>query len=224
MSEHTNPQNEAAKSKLEQDVERIVESGENVRERVREAVEETVKETRATPSRLAELTGSTIEAATRAVERSTPQDPESTLHQVVDGLGDGLQRTANATRLALQEAAGEGKAYATEDLKGVADDFRTLSGMFVDSVEAAFKSAAGRTRDQAGAIRDHASRTIKSIEPSVRSAAEAAAGDPIGLAAESASSAVKLTRHATGALFSSIGGILKSAGDRLSPPDPDERS
>ncbi|MBL1218750.1 MAG: hypothetical protein D8M59_14805 [Planctomycetes bacterium] len=202
---------------LKQDVGRIVEDGHQIRDRVREAVEGAAQRVKATPSRLADLSQSAITGAVEAVDRSTPDDPESTLRQVVDGLGDGLQRTAQATRLAVEEAAGEGKAYASEELRSVAEDFRTIGDLFVETVSRGISGAKAQTAARLQSVRDHAEHTFSDIRPTIEDAATAAARDPIGLAGESAATAARISREAAGSLLSSVGRLLSSAGDRLQP-------
>lgn len=206
-----------ADERLKREIEAIIRDGKDIRDRVRAAVEASVDKTKAAPERLSNFAHSTVESAVKTVDESMPKEPESVLRQVVDGLGDAFQRTAQATRLAVQEAAGEGKAYATDDLKQVASDFRTLSEMFVDTVGDAAKSAAKSAKGEASSMRDHAARTFKQIKPSLTSAAETALKHPVGLAGESAAAAASVTRQAAGALFSTVGGLLKTAGDKLAP-------
>ncbi|MFG0283888.1 MAG: DUF6781 family protein [Phycisphaerales bacterium JB039] len=204
--------------KLHEEVEEAVKSGEDIRDRVRDAVERAAARADRATGRLTELSRKTMDAALGAIDCSAPDDPESALRQVIDGLGDGLERTAQATRLAVEEAASESRAYASEDLKQTSDDLRTISKMFVETVDRAIGAAGEQTRQQVRGARDHASRTIDSIRPSLESAAEAAARDPIGLVGDSATAAAKLARETTGALFGAVGNLLKDAGDRLKPP------
>jgi hypothetical protein len=204
--------------KLREEVENAVKSGEDIGAQVRDAVERAAARADRASVRLTQLSRSAMDAALGAIDRAAPEDPGSVLRQVVDGLGDGLERTAQATRLAVEEAAGEGRAYAKDDLKGASEDLRTLGRMFVQTVEQAVSAAGARTRHSAADAKAHAERTLKSILPSLESAAEAAAKDPVRLAGESASAAGALTREAAGALFGAVGDVLKTAGDRLRPP------
>ena len=95
--------------------------------------------------------------------------------------------------------------------------------LFVETVDHAISDASERTRSQVSGVRQHASRTVDAIRPSLESAAEAAASNPLSLISESASAAGKLTREAAGSLFGVVGDMLKGAGDRLKEPDRGER-
>lgn len=201
--------------KFRDEVEEAVKSGDDIRASVRDAVQSAAARTDRATARLTDLTRRTLDAALQAIDRSAPDDPESVLRQVVDGLGDGLERAAQATRLAVEEAAGEGRAYAADDLRSTSEDLRTVARMFVETVDHAISDASERTRKQVSGVRQHASRTIDAIRPSLESAAEAAASHPLSMLSESATAATNLTREAAGALFGAVGDLLKGAGDRL---------
>jgi len=202
---------------LRQDVEQAVNDGGDIRTKIRDAVEAAAERAKSTSTRLTDLSTQTVETAISAIERAVPEEPESTLHQVIDGLADGLGRTAQATKLALEEAAASGKAYASDDLKSVAADLRSIAGMFVETVEGAVGGAAKHTKTQIGSAKSHAEKTIGAIKPSLESAALAAAQNPVGLVGESASAATKLAREATGSLFGAVGNLLRNTGDKIKP-------
>jgi len=207
---------------VKKEVEQIVEEGQDVRQRVGKVIESAADSAAKESSGLTKLVTDTVESAVRAVDRATPKDPDSTLRQVVDGVGDGLERTAQATRLAVEEASGEGRAYASDDLKQLSNDLGSLVDMFVDTVEKSVRGAADETKTQYTNVRKHASNTLESIKPSLQSAAEAAAKDPVGLAGETAGAAVDITRETAGALFSTLGKLIQGAGDRIAPKREDE--
>src|SRR5690606_17808419 len=109
---HTGARRSPMDEKFRDEVEEAVKSGDDIRASVRDAVQSAAARTDRAAARLTDLTRRTLDTALQAIDRSAPDDPESVLRQVVDGLGDGLERAAQATRLAVEEAAGEGRAYA----------------------------------------------------------------------------------------------------------------
>lgn len=211
-------------NKTQEEVEQIVSEDENVRSRIAGLVERMTHEIADAPGKVVDFSRETMETAVSAVERAAPKDPESTLRQVVDGLGDGLRRSANATKLAVEEAASEGKTYASEDLKKVGENLRTISDLFAETVRDALKVASGKGRESFDNVAQHAERTMESIRPALKDAASTATRDPVKLAGETAETAANLTREAAGSLFNAIGGALKRAGETLSPPDSEEET
>lgn len=206
---------------VRQQVSNIAAEGKNVAERVREVVEtaaESMGEAgKDGTQRLSSLVSAAIDGASDAVSDAAPERAESTLRQVVDGLGEGLQRTANATRLAVEESARNGQAFANEDLKSIADDFRTLGEMFVETVETHSQRVMDQASEQVDSLRSHAQHTMEGVRPSLESAADAALKDPIGLAGESAEAALNVARQTAGSLFGAVGKVLGEAGARISP-------
>ncbi len=207
---------------VRQKIHAIADEGENVTQRVQEVIESAAQSLGDAGAegrqRLTSMVSAAIDGAATAVQGAAPDHAASTLRQVIDGLGEGLQRTANATRLAVEESASSGKAYATDDLKRIADDFRALGQLFVETVETHSKTAVGQANEQMTNLRAHAERTIAGVRPALDDAASAAMGNPLGLAGESAQAAAKAARQATGSLFSAVGKMLSDAGGKLNPP------
>lgn len=208
-------------SRLAEEVERIVASGERVRERVHAAVTDAASRAAEGANTLQSdavaLGRSALEGAARALERAIPTEQDSSLRKVIEGVGDALVRTAQATSLAVREASASGRAFAQDDLKRVAADLRSMRGLFVESVSGALKRLYAHGGERFDALRSHAERTAASIEPSVKSALDAVAGDPLGTAGEAARAATGLAREGAGALFRTMGTLLQRVGDRITP-------
>ncbi|MEL6499509.1 MAG: DUF6781 family protein [Planctomycetota bacterium] len=207
---------------VRQKINAIAAEGENVTQRVREVVESAARSLGDAGAegqqRLTSLVSAAIDGASSAVQGSAPDHAESTLRQVIDGLGDGLQRTANATKLAVEESASSGKAFATEDLKNVAEDFKAIGQLIVETVEKHSKTALGQATGQMSNLKSHAERTVEGLRPALDDAAAAVTGDAMGLAGETAQAAANIAREATGSLFGALGRVLGDAGDKISPP------
>lgn len=206
---------------VRQKIGEIAGQGEDVTRRVREVIETSAQSlgdaTGQAQTRLTSMVSAAIDGASSAVANAAPDDAESTLRQVIDGIGEGLGRTAQATRLAVEESASGGKAFATEDLRSVAEDFKTIGQLFVETVERGAKGVFDQAAGQSSSLREHAQRTIDGVRPSLEDASRAALKDPVGLAGDSAEAAVNLARDTAGSLFSTIGRVLNDAGDKISP-------
>ena len=206
---------------IESEVEKIVEEGEDVRGRIRTLVEEAARGARDTSRSLVDLSKTVLTSAARAAERATPEDPASPLRQVVDGLADGFQRTAQAAQLAVEEAAGEGRTFAEEDLRDLKDDLEDLSRLFVQTVDEVVSTGGQRLRNEIESLRSHAQRTYSGIAPALIDAAAAAAKHPVRFAKESGSAATAAGKETAGMLFRAMGDLFQRAGDRLGRRDED---
>jgi hypothetical protein len=200
----------------------ITASGRDIAGRVQALIERAFQSAeqagRDAPGRMGALVSAVIDGAAQTVDRAAPEQAESALRQVIDGLGQGLQRTANATKLAVEEAASGGKAYAAHDLKAVASDLQALGSLLTETVERAGRGVFAQAGERATSLRQHAARTVEGLRPSIEEAAAAALRNPVGLAGDSATAAVNVAKQAAGSIFSGIGRLLGSAGDRLNPP------
>jgi hypothetical protein len=211
MTETPNP----AADPVREQADAIVAQGQDVRSRIARLVTQTAEKFSLTRDGLIGTARSILEGATAAVDRAVPPDPDSTLRQVVDGLGDGLSAAAGAVQAAFEEAKAQGKTFASEDLTTLRGNLKTASDLFVDTVS----TTAGRFRSLAAgqltSLRTHAEKARERALPALESALSAAREHPLRLTTESAEAGFTASRQALGALFSAVGRRLQEAGQRL---------
>jgi hypothetical protein len=186
----------------------IVEEGGEIRDRVRETFVQAASNLRGTGRDLIGIARDMLAGAAQGVKDSIPEEQESVLRQVVDGIGEGLTTTANATRMAIEEAESKGRAFAETDLKNAREEMSSLGSLFVDSVADTARSVRTTTKDQVESLRKHAERTYASAEPSIRDALKAALHHPGALAGQSVDAGAKAAFHAAGGLFGAVAGAL----------------
>ncbi len=203
---HTNPA-EAAES--------IVNEGQNIRDRVRELVVRAVRERGIGIDELRDLAREVFEGATNGIKDALPDEQQSVLRRVVDGLSDGLAVAANATKLAFEEARDRGQAFAEDDIQQTIDDLKSLEECFVESVAGAAGKAKSGARQQAGELATHARRAFGAARPAIEQALRAAAKHPVTLAGEAGRTGAGVTRKAAGSLLQAMGGLLDAAGQLL---------
>lgn len=191
-----------------------------IRERIRVLMEDLARGEEKLAAGLGRMAREVYKAAADAVERSVPDNADSVLREVLDGIGDGVQKAAQATQYAVEEAIGRGESFAREDLERIRGDLDSLGQIMTDVVA----DTAERTHGELSrAFRDavtHTERMVTSIRPSIDEALQAISRDPLGAASESASAAVGTTRRAAGTFFSVLAGMLEGTADAL---DPDRR-
>jgi len=208
--ETTNTNPDAAKR-----AEEIAAEGEDVRERIRTAVVDAMTNREGLAEDLSNTTQAVLDGAVEGVRNLAPEQQDSTLRQVVDGLGDALSRSANATRFALEEARSRGESFAREDIDRAMQDLRTLEEMFVNLVDRTARRAGDELSGQFTDLSEHARRTASNIRPSIESALSEAGSHPVKLAGEAATAGVKAVPRAAGMLLQAVGGALQGAGDVL---------
>lgn len=189
----------------------------NVRERIRGAFVDAVRKRRLDLDELGDLAEDMLDGAVAGVKKVVPDRRDSVLRQVVDGLGDGFAASAQATRLALEEARGRGETFARKELDKAARDLKTLQSMFVDTFARLSREGTKAVADQLKDLGEHAARTAERIKPPVQSALAEAVKHPVKLAGETASAGLRAAPRAAGMLLQSVSGLLQGAAEVLAP-------
>lgn len=130
---------------LKSAVREAVASGRDLQARVRELMIASMHSMGVEQSKLQKI----IRAALEGIEAGiSPQDSGAALHQAVAGIESALQQAAEASSLAIREAAGHATEFARNDLGRAVDELATLEKLFIDTL--AEMTKAGSTVAQAG--------------------------------------------------------------------------
>jgi hypothetical protein len=209
---------EERQRELEQRIARIVAGGLAVRDGVADAVSAALAGGRSAWNGLGGTLGRIARGAAVGARQVTRESQRGVLRAVVDGVGDGLGRTALATRLAVEEAGRRGEAFARQDLERLARDLGEAGRQFGTAFGRSLTEAGDELAGQWDGLRDHAERTFDQVEPGLRQALGAVAGDPLGLAVDTAKATAAGARRAAGELLDAVSGLLGEAGSRLRRP------
>ena len=202
---------------LSEAVRAAVESGKDVRDRVQDVVVSLFRsgETSAASARAA--VNGIVQSATEIVKRSAPDNPESVLRNVIDGVTSGLSTVAQSTQYAVQEAAARGQRFANQDLDRAKKDLSGIGDILLDTV----KYFSNRVTEEAGSaateLKTHAERSVAAVTPVLKSSVEAVAKHPVQTAGEAAETAIRTAQLTAGALLGAMSGLLASAADALDP-------
>jgi hypothetical protein len=213
---------------LSESIRAAVESGKDVRDRVRDVVVSLFRSSEATTASARAAVSGIVQSATEIVKRSAPDNPESVLRNVIDGVTAGLSTVAQSTQYAIQEATDRGQRFASHDLDRAKKDLSGISDILMDTV----KYFTNRVTEEAGTaakeLRTHAERSAAAVTPVLKSSVEAVAMHPVQTAGEAAETAMRTVQLTAGALLGAMSGLLAGAADALdparqksSPPDSD---
>jgi hypothetical protein len=202
---------------LQREAAAITRRGADVRKGIAGAVAAAAQHAHAVAGGLADLARTAAAGAASALDATAARQRDSTLREVIDGIGDGLATAAQAVQLTVRESAAGSAAFAQEEVDRVAKEFGTLGELFADAVAAGLGRTGAHAAAQAQALRDHAGATIQRTRPAWQAAAAAARTDPLGLAAAAAGAGAAALRGAAGALAQSLGRQLQRLGVALAP-------
>jgi len=195
---------------LRQQAESIVKRGQDVRQEISKLATSAAERFHRTKDGLIGLTRAVLDGAADGARQAA--QPGSVLREVVAGLADGLATSAQALKLTIEEAKSGGRAYADEDLKKAAADFRDVSRQFGGVVKSSLKGLGAELAGQLHNLSEHASRALDSAKPKFEAAARAAAEHPLQAGKEAVHAGAGAARQAAGVLFSELGSRLEKTG------------
>ena len=202
---------------LSESIRAAVESGKDVRDRVRDVVVSLFRSSEATTASARAAVSGIVLSATEIVKRSAPDNPESVLRNVIDGVTSGLSIVAQSTQYAVQEATARGQRFASQDLDRAKKDLSGISDILMDTV----KYFANRVTEEAGTaakeLRTHAERSAAAVTPVLKSSVDAVTGHPVQTAGEAAETVLRTAQLTAGALLGAMSGLLAGAADALDP-------
>ena len=193
----------------------LVKSGGELRARTAVLVHEAGATCHQTADGLRAVVKAVAEGAIAGARETLPADTPNVLKSVVDGVSDGLARSAQALRLTLEESSANGRHFASEDLGKVTQDFRDLGSMTAEVVNGAAAALDTHLREQVHTLSEHAKQTLQNAWPPLQSAIQAAQNEPLKLGQEAAAAGAGALRQAAGALFEEVGRVMQKAGEKL---------
>lgn len=196
-------------------MEALVKRGGDVRAETARLVEEASTKVYQARDGLTNLVKAVADGAMAGAKQTMPDNADNTLKNVVEGVTDGLAKSAQAIRLTLEEATASGSQFAREDLRKVAEDFKMVGEMMMDIVTSAAGTAGGHLKTQAHSLGEHAQKTLQGVRSALESALHAALEDPSKLGHETVKAGTTAVRQGAGVLFTEVGRYLDSIGNKL---------
>ena len=183
----------------------------DVRQRVADATTEAIPQIR----KVREAMEKALKSAVDAVKDSVPQERESVLREVIDGLHDGVARTANAASFAIEEAKSKQQTFAADDLHEALSDLDAASDLLKESVGNVVDESKDHLSDQSEALLEHAKLSAAALKGTVLGAFSTASGEPTKLAGEVIDAGKGLAERTKGELFPAIADALRSLADKV---------
>lgn len=204
-------------------VRQAVECGGDVREQVRSIVVELFRGSQGTGETVRSAVRSVYATAVDVVRRSAPENPDSVLRNVIDGITSGVQTVAQSAQYAIQEASARGQRFAGEDVDYAKRSLNTASDVLLDTVRYASERIGAELGSGARELKTHAERAVEAARPAIAASLDALARHPVQTATEAAGSTLRGGRLAAGAFLSAVSGVLAGAAELLDPDKGEKR-
>jgi len=204
---------------LEEQVRQATEEGHDLEKTVSRLVLRQLGQRRPDPEALKQLAQAVLDGAHAGVGRHLHASAEEAriararLSEAVSGLDGALAQFVEATKLALEEAAGNARAFSTEDLDLATDELGRIEEMLVETL----RRAASDTKDLAGEIygdlAEHFARQGSRVKSSLKETLRALSGTARG----QARTGKKLAEASCELLREITAGALIGVAERIRP-------
>lgn len=211
---------ESLQEQLRQQAQTIAQQGAQVREKISELSAGAADQFYGTAEGLVGLTRAVMNGAAEGARQATARPEGAVLREVIQGLSEGLGKSALALQLTLAESQSQGARFAREDLEHAASDFRQAAEMLAEVAGTAAGRLGMQAADQAREMAEHARKSLEALRPPLEAALDAAKEHPVNFSKAAWHTGAAAARHATGTLFKELAARLDRTGERLHQREP----
>lgn len=212
-------------TKLEAEVRSVVAQGDNVQEAVRHltltALSAQVHDLESLRRIMTAVMQGAREGAQQQLQQTAAQT-HTTRTQITDavaGMDAALAQLAEASKLALEEAAGRAQKFSNEELTRARADLETLETMFLDTLQVSASAAKGLVADTLHDLVAHAKRNGTAVGTQLKDTLTTFTQQMTSAGHAQLEAGVQLT-HATADLLRKIAaGVLSGIAERVKPGD-----
>lgn len=126
----------------------------DVRDSVRQITLQALSEGRLDTPAIKQVVKAVVQGTLQGADASGEPGRQA-VTEAVHGLDDALAAAAEATRLALQEAADRGQDYSKQEIKRTLDDLQGLEALFIDTLSEAAQGAGNLAADTFKDLAEH---------------------------------------------------------------------
>lgn len=213
---------------LQDEIKGAVETGRDIKETVRRITLKALTEGELDTKSVRQVASAVVKGAGLGAASHGPE-AKVILAKAVSGLDEALSKAAEASKLALEEAAGRGEEFSSRDLKRTLDDMQGLEELFLETLRDAAKGGKDQVSATLHDLAEHAQHSGTAVGTQLKEGLTDLVEQVTGAGKtrlESGTEAAKTTGSLLARLAS---GMLEGIADSLHPPadveaKPDEKS
>ena len=212
MNDQTTQKNQNRKA--EDGARTAVAEGENIHEAVRDITLEALSAGHLDVQKMREVVQAVLQGASLGAKEKGAQ-AEQALREAMAGMDDALAKSAEASKLAIEEAVGHVKELGSQDLKRGLDDLRSLEDMFLDTVQNIARASDGAVREGLGNLAQHARNTGTEVGAAAKTAVEKLTGQLEKNVRESVSTGADTALKVGAQMSQAAAGFLEGIAETL---------
>jgi len=141
---------------------KTVEQGSDIRNEVRNLTLKILSQGNLDVEKMSQVVRAVIEGASIGAEAKGTQVKDALLDTMA-GMDEALAKSAEASKLAIEEAAGHLKDFSSHDLKRAVDDLLTLEKLFFETIQDVAKGSNEMIRGTLNDLINHAQQSSSSV-------------------------------------------------------------
>ena len=206
---------------VREDARSAVARGDDISDAVRDIVLRALSHRPLERENISQVMQTVLEGAAEGAPESSVETTEA-LKRAVAGIDAAMMSAAEASRLAIEEAAGRADEFSETDLKQALDDLVELDKLFVDAIGDLLKSGAATSGEILKDLITHIQRTGTDTGRSVRGSLSALNQTVSRVRRPDLSDVHKTARTGLATIASIGSGILAGLSESLAPPAKDD--
>jgi len=191
-----------------------VDEGKSIREDIRNITLKALSEGHMDIKKMNQVIHAVIEGASIGAE-AKGTDVKEALSDAISGMDEALAKSAEASKLAIEETAGHFKDFSDHDLKQALNDLQTLESLFVDTVHDVGKSAGEMVKGVLVDLIKHAQQSGTSVGKTSSEAVHSLTHKLENTLKESAADSAKASLGVGAHIANAAAGILEGIADSL---------
>ena len=191
-----------------------VSGAEDIRAKVRDITLKALSEQKLDGEGIKQVLHSVTDGVIQGLDGKKEQ-VDSTLKQAVGGMDEALTKTAEAAKLATQEAMGRAGEFTDKEFKNALDQLKSLENTFIDTLSMIANQSSRVANESLKELVQHLKRTGTDAGGVAKDAASTLQADLAKLGKESFESAVETSKQVGAQIAQIASGILAGMADAL---------
>ena len=212
-------------SVLEAKVRNSIAQGNNVREEVRDFTVKALSREDQDQKSLRKVVTAVMKGVSEGAQQKLQQTPAQAqtvlepIRDAVAGLDAALAQLAEASKLALEEAAGRAQKFSNEELTRARAELESVEGLFLDIVQASASAAQELVKETLGDLINHAKRNGTAVGSQVKDTLMVFNQQITSVGQNQLEAGIELTHAITNLMREATAGVLAEIAERVKPDD-----
>ena len=212
-------------SALEAKVRNSIAQGNNVREEVRDLTVKALSTQDQDQKSLRKVVTAVMKGVSEGAQQKLQQTPAQTqtvlepIRDAVAGLDAALAQLAEASKLALEEAAGRAQKFSNEELTHARTELESVESLFLDIVQTSATAAQELVKETLGDLISHAKRNGTAVGSQVKDTLVVFNQQMASVGQNQLEAGIELTHAIANLMREATAGVLAEIAERVKPDD-----